>query len=130
MQVLSGINLLGEDGIRQTHAGDQVHPGTTLGNLPWCQQSQETERKQQLRHSRDDYNQNIQADHNLIPEDEPVFLIRAQDVVSSAAVYAWADFAKQAGASAETVASARRHAHLMSEWPKKEVPDLPGTKQD
>lgn len=130
MQVLSGINLLGEDGIRQTHAGNQVHPGTTLGNLPWCQQSQETERKQQLKHSRDDYNETIQVGHDLIPDDEPVFLIRGQDVVSGDAVRHWAYLAEDVGADPKMVQMARAHAALMDQWPNKKLPDLPGTKQD
>ena len=60
----------------------------------------------------------------LIPRDEPVFLIRAQDAVSGDAVRAWADLAEAAGASADICAVARDHAAKMDAWPKKKIADL------
>lgn len=68
------------------------------------------------------------ADHNgtlrVIPVDEPVFLIRGQDVVGAAAVRAWADLAERAGSAPDIVAVARGHANKMDAWPKKKVADL------
>jgi hypothetical protein len=61
----------------------------------------------------------------LIPRDEPVFLIRAQDAVSGDAVRAWADLAEAKGAAPEILQRARAHAALMDAWPTKKTPDLP-----
>lgn len=60
----------------------------------------------------------------LIPNDEPVFLIRAQDAVSGDAVRAWADLAERKGAAPAIVQVARDHAAKMDAWPAKKVPDL------
>lgn len=60
----------------------------------------------------------------LIPDDEPVFLVRGQDVVGAATVRAWADMAQDAGAAPEIVRIAREHADKMAAWPKKKVADL------
>lgn len=35
-----------------------------------------------MKHARADYNRRIQDSENLIPDDEPVFLIRGQDVLA------------------------------------------------
>lgn len=61
----------------------------------------------------------------LIPHDEPVFLIRAQDAVGGDVVRDWANRAEAIGASAEIVQSAREHAAKMDAWPHKKKPDLP-----
>lgn len=74
-------------------------------------------------HAREDYNR-IQDPAGLIPNDEPVFLIRAQDVVGAQAVLAWAEFAERVGASAEIVNMAREHAFKMVEWAEKKIPDV------
>ena len=60
----------------------------------------------------------------LIPDDEPVFLVRGQDAVGAATVRAWADMAQDAGAAPEIVQIAREHAKKMAAWPKKKVADL------
>ncbi len=44
-------------------------------------------------HARPDYNR-IQDPDNLIPDDEPVFLLRAKDRTAPAAVDAWANLAE------------------------------------
>jgi|GEM_PF-734181 len=74
-------------------------------------------------HAREDYNR-IQDPAGLIPADEPVFLIRAQDVVGAQTVLAWAEFAERIGASADIVNMAREHAFKMIEWAKKKIPDV------
>lgn len=76
-----------------------------------------------MRHAREDYNR-IQDPANLIPEDEPVFLIRAQDANSGEAVRDYAVRALRSGASPELVQRCFDHAKLMDAWPKKKVPDL------
>jgi hypothetical protein len=57
-------------------------------------------------HARDDYNR-IQDPAGLIPQDEPVFLLRAQDVAAPQIVAAWADAIERLGGSPELVAAAR-----------------------
>lgn len=68
---------------------------------------------------------NTNGTTRLIPKDEPVFLIRGQDVVSGDAVRAWADLAERSGADAGILQIAREHADKMDAWPKKKVADLP-----
>ncbi|WP_186214433.1 hypothetical protein [Burkholderia gladioli] len=60
----------------------------------------------------------------LVPRDEPVFLIRGQDVVGAAAVRAWADLAEANGAAPDVLLMAREHADLMEGWPHKKTPDI------
>ena len=60
---------------------------------------------------------------SMVPLDEPVFLIRGQDIVGGEAVRAWADLAEKAGASADIVKAARDHAARMDAWQPKKVPD-------
>lgn len=76
-----------------------------------------------MKHARDDYNR-IQDPAGLIPEDEPVFLLRAQDKLACEAVAYYAELCKLAQAK-EVAAKAEAHARLMAAWPKKKIPDLP-----
>jgi hypothetical protein len=61
----------------------------------------------------------------FIPADEPVFLVRGQDIVGGAAVRAWADLAAAQGAAPDILKVAREHAEKMDAWPVKKTPDLP-----
>jgi hypothetical protein len=77
-------------------------------------------------HARKDYNR-IQDPENIIPAEEPVFLLRAQDLNAPMVVAYWADTAEQNGAAPEIVLSARKHAAQMLAWQArhgKKVPDL------
>jgi hypothetical protein len=78
-------------------------------------------------HAREDYNR-IQDPAGLIPEDEPVFLIRGQDVNGPATLLFWARLAEKAGADPEIVRRAREHADRMGFWQDtrnaSKVPDL------
>lgn len=76
-----------------------------------------------MKHAREDYNR-IQDPHGLIPEDEPVFLLRAQDQLACKAVAYYASLCTMVQAP-EVAAKARAHSSLMASWPKKKVPDLP-----
>lgn len=76
-----------------------------------------------MKHAREDYNR-IQDPENKIPHDEPVFLIRGQDMVSGDAVRAWAYLNEKAGGDATLTESARQQAALMDEWPNKKQADL------
>jgi hypothetical protein len=79
-----------------------------------------------MRHARPDY-ERFQDPEGLIPENEPVFLIRGSDLVGAAAVRAWADLAEGIGAKADIVERARKHADAMDDYSTRngKVPDLP-----
>ena len=82
-----------------------------------------------MKHARADYDP-IQDPRGLIPEDEPVFLLRAQDAASVDTVQFWASRAESLGASPEIVKLAREHAIKMRVWQGRlqagpKVPDLP-----
>lgn len=68
-------------------------------------------------HARDDYNK---GKMDTIPKDEPVFLLRAQDVAAADTVRYWAD--SQPSGPLRTMAL--NHADLMDEWPVKKIADL------
>lgn len=73
-------------------------------------------------HSRPDY-QRIQDPAGKIPDNEPVFLFRAQDKYAPIAVNAWADALESDGGDKVLVSSARAHARKMQEWENKKSPD-------
>ncbi len=51
-----------------------------------------------------------------IPEEEPIFLVRAQDAVSGNTLRAWADLNDDAGGDAVVSGKIRQHAVLMDDW--------------
>lgn len=64
----------------------------------------------------------------LIPDDEPVFLIRAQDVVGPAVVNEWARLAEINGADPALCERVRQFAHEMKAYADehgKKTPDTP-----
>ena len=62
-------------------------------------------------HARQDYAR-IQDPDGKIPADEPVFLLRAQDITAPATVRRWAAMQKD-----ESIAAlARNHADAMEDW--------------
>ncbi len=80
-----------------------------------------------MKHARSDYDR-IQDPAGLIPEDEPVFIIRGQDRSGPAVVMAWAKLAEDLGASMEIVEAARRQAREMMAWQAdhgSKIPDAP-----
>ncbi len=76
-----------------------------------------------MKHARADYDR-IQDPLNLIPADEPVFLIRGQDILGSSAVREWARANDRVGGDPELSRLANAHADLMDAWPKKKRADL------
>jgi len=78
-----------------------------------------------MKFGREDYDRRINDQELIIPEDEPVFLLRAQDVCAADTVRYWADHAMEAGADIDMVEMAWDMADLMDEWPKKKTSDLP-----
>ena len=75
-------------------------------------------------HAREDYNERIQDSANLIPEDEPVVLLRAQDKLACKAVEYYAKLCLEAQAE-EVAGRMVKHAEKMWAWPKKKIPDVP-----
>lgn len=56
-------------------------------------------------------------------DDEPIFVLRAQDRLAPALVRRWADEAERAGCPAGKVAEARTVADAMERWPTRKLPD-------
>lgn len=50
-----------------------------------------------MKHLREDYNQRIQDNANLIPQDEPVFLLRGKDIFTPGLMLDWAKQLRLAG---------------------------------
>jgi len=68
-----------------------------------------------MKHARSDYDQ-IQDPSGRIPEDEPVFLLRAQDISAPWALEEWIRHAADSGANDNILALARRQLLAMNEW--------------
>lgn len=80
-----------------------------------------------MKHARPDYD-GIQDPSGKIPADEPVFLLRASDMLAPSIVRSWALQAKANGAAADIVEAADRQATAMIKWQVKhgsKVPDMP-----
>ncbi len=73
-------------------------------------------------HAREDYNR-FQDPAGLIPEDEPVFLLRAQDKLAWHIVKMYAFCAELIGQH-QLAEVCNTHAKKMKEWPIKKTPDL------
>lgn len=55
--------------------------------------------------------------------DEPVFILRAQDMLASGLVDQWATLARQSGVPMDKVNEARLLAKQMRAWPNRKIPD-------
>lgn len=80
-----------------------------------------------MKHARDDY-QRIQDPAGIIPEDEPVFLIRAQDLTGPDTVRAWARLQYSHKGNRDMALLAMRHADAMEDWQREhgaKVADMP-----
>lgn len=77
-----------------------------------------------MRHAREDYNR-IQDPEGKIPEDEPVFLLRARDCTAWMAVNDYANRLEKHGGDQEIIRLAREHALRMRHWKDQEMPVLP-----
>lgn len=82
-----------------------------------------------MRHARPDYNR-IQDPAGLIPDDEPVFLLRGQDIAAPEAIEAWVREARTQGADEAILDAATAQAEEMRAWQGQglqgrwKVPDL------
>ena len=85
-----------------------------------------------MKHAREDY-QRIQDPAGLIPEDEPVFLLRGQDLAAPAAVMMWAYLNKVFLGDDRLTKLAEEQAEAMRDWQAKEKSkpaDLPGIEEE
>ena len=79
-----------------------------------------------MRHAREDYKR-FQDPEEKIPEDEPVFLIRAQDAVGPEAVKAYAEILERRFPGSQVASLADEWADEMAEWQEEhgsKEPDL------
>jgi len=79
-------------------------------------------------HAREDYNGRIVDLENKIPEDEPVFLLRGQDMAAPKVVEFWAKEAEDLGAKPNIVIAAREQVQRMRKWQEDhgaKTPDMP-----
>lgn len=80
-----------------------------------------------MKHARDDYNR-IQDPAGIIPEDEPVFLIRGQDLSGPETLRHWARENSANGGDPRATQAALEQADRMVEWQKNvkmKAADLP-----
>lgn len=80
-----------------------------------------------MRHARADYNR-FQDPENKIPDDEPVFLLRAQDRCAAKVVRFWAQFNKDSGGDHALSEQVMEWAIEFDKWPVKKHADLPEEK--
>jgi hypothetical protein len=78
-----------------------------------------------MKHAREDYNR-IQDPAGLIPEDEPVFLLRAQDKHAARILRWYAAMVEHDKGDRRLIALVHEQAAAMDAWPKHKAPDLPG----
>jgi hypothetical protein len=77
-----------------------------------------------MRFTREDYNQRIIDTADRIPENEPVFLLRAQDVYAPSTLRYYAKLLEEDGNS-EMAEELRNHARQMVVWQKSVRVHLP-----
>lgn len=58
-------------------------------------------------------------------DQEPIFVLRAQDICAPHAIRCWADYLQSIGGSPEKVAHARRCADAMETWGRANVRKIP-----
>lgn len=76
-----------------------------------------------MKHARPDY-QRIQDPAGIIPDDEPVFLLRGQDRIAPWVLMIYALIAKLLGLDPALIASVNQQANDMEKWPVTKDPDL------
>lgn len=80
-----------------------------------------------MRHAREDYNNRIVDLENKIPKDEPVFLLRGQDVLAPGLLLEWAKQLRLRGGDPNMARVAEDHAQEMIRWQKShraKTPDM------
>lgn len=77
-----------------------------------------------MKHARDDYD-HIQDLSGKIPDNEPVFLLRAQDRLAAGTVAHYAALLATHGLQDNHIHAVLRQAAAMAAWPTKKMPDCP-----
>ena len=77
-----------------------------------------------MKHARDDYNR-IQDPAGLIPADEPVFLLRAQDKHFIAMLMYYKQLVYAARGDGKIIDAVDKHLAAAKAWPVKKAPDMP-----
>jgi hypothetical protein len=68
-------------------------------------------------HARKSYNERVQDSANIIPEDEPVFLLRGQDVLAPALLDIYVAMSRNtAGSDDNLLLAVTEHAERMRAW--------------
>ena len=78
-----------------------------------------------MKFERKDYQRRIVDLENVIPADEPVFLLRGQDIYAAKVIRVWASLVAQGDGDPRAVEAAIRIADDMDSWPVHKEPDLP-----
>lgn len=81
-----------------------------------------------MKHAREDYNR-IQDPAGKIPENEPVFLLRGQDVLAAETLDFYARRCAESGVDLRIVELTRNQAQKMREWPLRKLPDLTNARE-
>ncbi len=77
-------------------------------------------------HARPDYNVRIIDQDKLIPADEPVFLLRAQDTFAALALRIYINLLEdQKAVPRSVILSLNAHLARFQNWPIKKHPDVP-----
>lgn len=69
-----------------------------------------------MRFGRSDYQERFNDSANLIPSDEPVFLLRGQDTAANETVRIWADIHEAEGGDPKMSEMAREWADVMATY--------------
>ena len=78
-------------------------------------------------HARKDYNESVQDSTGRIPEEEPVFLLRGQDILAPGFVRAYAELYLAGGGDERVYFGLIAHADKMDNWQdevKKKFPTI------
>lgn len=94
--------------------------------------------KRDLNFGREDYENSIftevddvsRKDVVVIDSDEPLFLLRAQDVLAADLIRAWADKLEKMGGCITTVEDARKRADQMDEWRMENGGQMPSIRRE
>ena len=77
-----------------------------------------------MKHARADYDR-IQDPAGLIPKDEPVFLMRAQDKHFDRVLRFYRDLVAIDNGDKKIIDACNEHLDRASQWPKCKAPDMP-----
>ena len=77
-----------------------------------------------MRHAREDYNR-IQDPAGLIPDDEPVFLLRGQDSCAAVVVWIYGWIVRLTGGDREIARRSVEQSKAMRVWRVHKRPDMP-----